>query len=62
MSETADLTHRLLNHVTEATFLTEDDWRLFKQQHTMTPQQTEAVLVLAIQHLCSLITDLSKRD
>jgi hypothetical protein len=62
MSETADLTHRLLDHVTKAAFLTKDDWSLFKQQHNMTPEQTEAVLVLTIQHLCSLITDLSRRD
>ena len=36
----------------------EDDWLRFKADHHMEPSQCEAVLVLTIRHLCSVMTDL----
>jgi hypothetical protein len=39
---------------------TEADWRLFKQQHRMTPEQTEAVLVSTVRHVLTLTNEIQQ--
>jgi hypothetical protein len=61
MSETPDLVRHLYDHCVTTGGLTETDWQRFKRDHPMTPQQTEAVLVLVIQHLDRLTIALARR-
>jgi hypothetical protein len=59
--DSTSLAHQLYNRCNRTArtpCFAEDDWLQFKADHHMEPSQCEAVLVLTIRHLCSVMTDL----
>ena len=52
------LANQLYNMCARTACFAEDDWLRFKIEHPMEPSQCEAVLVLTIRSLCSVMTDL----